>query len=141
MSANSRFSIAVHTLAVLGYLQDHGATFVSSQQIAKSVNTNPVVIRNLLRALKKAGLVKSKEGKIGGVRLIKSPEKISLQEVYAAVEETGIFGMNRNPEYPDCPVSTCMKRILPSLFDEVDRAVARTLAGKKLSEIIEKISG
>jgi Rrf2 family protein len=139
MSTNSRFAVAVHTLAAIGYLRRQGVERASSQLIATSVNTNAVVIRNLLRALKKAGLVESKEGKDGGVSLTRAPSKITLNEIYTAVEETRVLGLNPNPEFKACPVSRGMKRILPLIFDDVDKAVARTLQGKTLKDVIERI--
>lgn len=139
MSANSRFSIALHTLAVVDFLHQQGVKRVPSQQIAKSVNTNPVVIRNLLIALKKAGLIGSTEGKSGGVHLAKSSEKITLHEIYVAVEESAALKINQNAVFKPCPVSRGMKRILPSLFKEVDEAIATTLKRRTLSELVKKL--
>src|SRR5678816_27793 len=97
-SSSSRFAVAVHVLAVLGYIERHGASSVSSRMIATSVNTNPVVIRKLLRSLKKAGLVRSKEGKGGGVRLAKNAALISLRDIYRAVETSeSLLGVNKRP--------------------------------------------
>jgi Rrf2 family protein len=140
MPTNSRFAIAVHTLAVLGYLQRHGVDRVSSQMVAQSVNTNAVVIRNLLRSLKKAGLIQSKEGRSGGVSLARSPSKISLIEIFTAVETSTLLCLNKKPEFKPCPVSRGMKHVLPPIFQEVDLAVARTLRGKTLKDIVDQIS-
>ena len=49
---NQQFAFAVHILAVLAYSRN----VVDSQSIAVSVNTNPVVVRRLLLALRRAGL-------------------------------------------------------------------------------------
>ncbi|MBI3558377.1 MAG: Rrf2 family transcriptional regulator [Deltaproteobacteria bacterium] len=140
MSTSSRFAIAIHTLAVLGYLKKHGVERATSQQIAKSVNTNAVVIRNLLRALKRAGLVEAKEGKDGGISLARPPAKISLRDVYAAVEEGGILCLNKNPELKACPVSREMSGILHPIFSEVDKAVAKTLQCRNLKSLVDLIS-
>src|SRR5277367_1939114 len=111
MPGSSRFAVAVHVLAVVGYLGREGVGRVSSTQIAESVNTNAVVIRNLLLALKKAGLIESKEGKGGGVALARSASRISLQEIYAAVEDEKILSANERPSLESCPVSRGIKRI------------------------------
>ena len=130
----------MHTLAALGFLKRQGIARVSSRLIAKSVNTNPVVIRNLILSLKKAGLVDSKEGKDGGVSLARPPTKVSLQEIYLAVEETGVLRHNKNPEFKPCPVSRGMKKTLSPIFEEVDRAVVKALKNKTLQQIIDQIS-
>jgi hypothetical protein len=63
MKISSRFSIAVHILSLLAISPSaHG----TSEWIAGSVGTNPVIIRRVLGQLKKAGLVTVRAG-IGGV--------------------------------------------------------------------------
>jgi Rrf2 family protein len=139
MVANSRFAVAIHTLVALGFNQRKGVNRLSSSYIATSVNTNPVVIRGLLLSLKRAGLIESKEGRDGGVSLARSPAKITLDEIYAAVESESVLAPHKKPEKKECLVSCRMKQILPSLFDEVDQAVTRSLRGKTLKEVIDQI--
>ncbi len=59
MTKNSRFTVAVHALALLSIVRGKPAT---SDYIARSVNTNPVVIRRILGVLGKAGLVETHPG-------------------------------------------------------------------------------
>jgi len=137
MTRNSQFAVAIHILCVLGVLEASGKERVSSRQIAKSVNTNAVVIRNLVVLLKAARLVESKEGKGGGIRLAKSPAKISLQDIYSAVlGKRGLLGMNRREEFKQCPVSCGMAQVLPAIFAEVDRAVESSLKGRTLKSVM-----
>jgi Rrf2 family protein len=139
MSGSSRFAVAVHILTVLGYLEQKGVKLVSSSQIAVSVSTNPVVIRTLLRTLKKAGLVISKEGKGGGVRLAKPSSRISLLDIFAAVEGDALFAANDKPSFQPCPVSRNMKKIFSSVTDEIGGAVAQVLRGRTLKQLVERI--
>jgi len=60
---NCRFTVAIHVLCLLAALHPKPVT---SEFIAGSVNTNPVVIRRILAALRRAGLVKSQPGVSGG---------------------------------------------------------------------------
>src|SRR2546422_10395335 len=66
-----------------------GEEYVSSQELAASVRTNPVVVRRIIRALARAGVVATKEGKGGGARLARSPRRIALLQIYRAVEDEG----------------------------------------------------
>ena len=66
MNNSTRFAVAVHTLTLI--LQGQGEP-VTSEAIAGSVNTNPVVIRRVLGALRGADLVLSQGGNGGGWRL------------------------------------------------------------------------
>ena len=83
MATNSRFAIAVHTAAMLAF---HEGEPVTSEQVACSVRTNPVVIRRILQLLTKAGIVRSQLGKGGGSKLVRSPAKSTLWDLYRAVE-------------------------------------------------------
>ena len=140
MTGNSQFAVAIHILTVLGVLEEMGEERVSSRTIAMSVNTNAVVIRNLIALLKAAELVKSKEGKGGGLSLAKIPAQISLQEIYSAVMDgKGVLSLNPRSESKRCPVSCGMKMILPPIFDEVDRAIGKTLKGKTLKNLMDQV--
>ena len=138
-SGSARFAVAVHVLAVLGYLERGGVELVSSHQIATSVNTNAVVIRSLLRLLKKAGLVKAKEGQGGGVKLAKPPSKITLDEIYAAVESEPLLKSNDKSPYGPCPISRKMGKLFGSLAGEVETAATKVLRAKTLQQILDRI--
>ena len=84
MSKNCRFAFAVHVAAVLALTPDQPCT---SDWLAGSVNTNPVVIRRILSALAKAGLVRSVRGSQGGTMLSRPPEAITLLELSRAVDD------------------------------------------------------
>lgn len=102
MSANSRMTIATHVLTWMS-LDRKNNEVATSERIAGSVNTNPVVIRRCLGDLRKAGLVGSRGAGAGWI-LKREPEEITLLEVYLAVEGEGPFAMHHTPPNADCPV-------------------------------------
>ena len=55
MRYSSRLTVAAHILMCIGYFQ--GKEKLTSDFLAGSVNVNPVVIRNTLGKLKKAGIL------------------------------------------------------------------------------------
>ena len=60
----------------------------TSDWIAGSININPVIVRKELIILRKSGLVESKQGKDGGVRMAKNTEEIYISEIYNAVKNS-----------------------------------------------------
>ncbi|MHB1606809.1 MAG: Rrf2 family transcriptional regulator [Leptospirales bacterium] len=146
MAANSRFAVATHIMVGLGYLPDHSpfaspgnGNWISSDLLAESVNTNPVVVRRLLGVLKIAGLVVTQQGKNGGVALARAPEKITLLDIFHAVGEKSVFAFNPNPPNPRCPVSLNMFRLIDPVFRSVSRALEKDLDLTRLSDLITGI--
>lgn len=136
MAANSQFSIAVHVLTVLAGNPEER---INSDYLAESVNTNPVVIRRLLRNLQEAGLVNSQVGPGGGTSLAKIPKNIRLSEIYKTVSGGEIFALPPNKPNKNCPVGKNIESVLCNLQKEIDRSVEEKLRQFTLRDIIEKI--
>jgi Rrf2 family protein len=136
MAANSKFAVAVHALTVLGYFGDKPLT---SELVASSVNTNPVVIRRLLGTLKRAGIVESQTGNQGGWRLAQSADRITLADVYRALEAERFMAIHGNPENKKCPVSRNIKPVLEIVLDSTETAVDSSLKKTTLAELVAKI--
>ncbi|MBT9587809.1 Rrf2 family transcriptional regulator [bacterium] len=137
MAANSRFAVGVHCLLGLAYLGEAGTT---AETLASSVNTNPVVVRRLLKSLEHQGLVEIRQGKGGGVRLLRSPSTITLADIYAAVEtDAEIFAYHEAAPNPGCLVSCKVKHLLEPIFSAASDAVRSTLAKTKLSDLLDAI--
>src|SRR5437588_12902853 len=101
MRGSCRFAMAVHVLAVLAFKDGDR---VSSAFLASSVNTHPVIIRRLLLALQQARLIETRRGPGFGSRLSRSPSRISLAEVYHAVDCQPAFALPRRRANRNCPV-------------------------------------
>jgi Rrf2 family protein len=111
---SSRFTVAVHVLTLLAHEEGRALT---SEYIAGSVNTNPVVIRRILGLLSKARLVTSTEGAGGGTTLARPARRIRLGDVYSAVEAGRLFGSTRSNPNPLCPVGRCVQSVLKKHFE------------------------
>lgn len=137
MAANSILAGAVQMLCVIAWRGDKGA---NSELLAKSLHTNPVVVRRTLKALESHGLVKVRPGRYGGVELLRSPAEITLEDIYKAVEPDGALFALRERGNTRCPVNNAMNRELPSLFSDVDAVVDGALRRTKLSTLVETIA-
>lgn len=136
MGSNSRFAIAVHTLALMA---NHEDAPLKSEFIACFVKTNPVVIRRLLPELAKADLVETQAGAHGGSRLKKKPEEISLWEIYQAVEMSAAFSVHQPLSGGQCKVSRNIESVLINIQNRVDKAVWQTLCGVTLAEVLQML--
>ncbi|HEY8460493.1 MAG TPA: Rrf2 family transcriptional regulator [Blastocatellia bacterium] len=136
MQTSSRFAVAVHILALMAASGDEP---IKSDQMASSVNTNPVVIRRILCALSRADLVASQPGAAGGSRLARKACQISLLDVYHAVEEGGVFALHRQRPSRHCPVGGVIESVLRSVLDEVNLAVERTLAKTTIEQVCRRV--
>lgn len=136
MSTNSRFAVAVHVLSLMAW---SGEEPLKSEQVAESVNTNPVVIRRMLLELAEAGLVVSQTGSLGGSRLANDPAKTTLLDVYQALECGGVFSLHRQPPSRDCPVGVNIETVLGDVFLEVDSAVEQVLRKITIDDIVQRL--
>lgn len=140
MKSSSRFAVAVHilTLAMLARSEAEGG-LVTSARMADSVNSNPVVVRRILGALRNAGLVTSQPGPHGGWRLARSPEQMTLLDVYRALEDEPIFALHHNPPSPSCLVGRHMPSVLATVFRDAEAAMAAKLAAVTVAEVIDEV--
>lgn len=134
MQISSRFTMAVHMFACIDTFGKECK--VSSDFMAGSIGTNPVIIRKLLGQLKAAGLIEVKRG-TGGVTLLKPLEEISFLDIYKAVECTPgneLFHFHENPNQ-NCPVGANIHKVLDDRLLQVQDAMEKELAAITLDEI------
>jgi Rrf2 family protein len=136
MSTNSRFAVAVHVLSLMAW---SGEEPLKSEQVAESVNTNPVVIRRILKELAEAGLVVSQTGSLGGSRLTNDPAKTTLLDIYQALECGGVFSLHRQPPSRNCPVGVNIETVLGEVLLEVDSAVERVLENITINDVVRRL--
>ncbi len=116
MSDSQKFPVAIHALAYLAHKGAFAAKdAISSQELAASMPTNPVVVRRVTAMLGKAGLVGSRAGAGCGAWLTRAPDTIQLDAVLLAVD--GCTKLGVPPKGVDgCPVGekTPMRCAVPS---------------------------
>jgi Rrf2 family protein len=136
MSANSRLTIAVHVLVWMALARERGVAWMTSDQVAASVNTNPVIIRRSLGDLRRATLVEVRRGAAAGWSLAREPREITLLDVYDAVEHEPMFAMHRTEPNLECPVGHGIRPALGQVYHEVDQAVRRELTRTSIADMV-----
>jgi Rrf2 family protein len=136
MAKNVQFSIAVHVMAGLAYGCDQDVT---SSHLASSVNTSPSFVRRVLAKLSKAGLVETATGKAGACWLAKDAKKISLLDIYKAVDAPEAIAIHSYKEQKGCPVSCQIKTALEHALGKTQKAMETSLRDISLAEIVSEV--
>ena len=135
MRISTKCSVAVHCLL---FLHEYGEMQrVTSGILALSTGCNPVVIRNLISALKKAGIVEVAGGK-GGTRLCRSPEDITLYQIYEAVDPRcldDLVGIHPLPSAL-CPIGRNIRTVLAVPYGKLQTDVRKSLEASTLADIV-----
>ena len=137
MKPNSRFTVAIHTLTLLAH--EAGKDPLTSEFIASSVNTNPVVIRRLLALLREAKLVRSQGGPGGGWQLMAPPKSITLRDVFQAVQTGELFPLHASTPNPRCPVGSTIQAALGTHYDDARLALERDLERTSIFDLLQDV--
>lgn len=134
MQISTKFTIAIHILAAAEYFGEEEK--VTSEFLASSIGSNPVIIRNLMSDLKNAGLMEIKRGP-GGIRIARPLDEITFYDVYEAVEKNkdDLFHFHENTN-PQCPVGRNIHFALYGKLQEVQKDFEESLKKHKLSDVI-----
>ncbi|MGI9474154.1 MAG: Rrf2 family transcriptional regulator [Rubripirellula sp.] len=130
MARSTRFPAAVHILTLLAIKKGECC---SSELIAKSLRTNAVVVRRIVGLLQEAGFVSSQAGSHGGAMLVVEPDKVTLRDIYEAVEDQSVFCMH--DPHPECPVACSVKEQVNELANGAEEKMLRELGRTRLSSI------
>ncbi|MBQ7516510.1 MAG: Rrf2 family transcriptional regulator [Schwartzia sp.] len=136
MQFSFRMPVAVHILLCVASFQDE--LKVTSNFLAGSVNVHPVIIRKTMGQLKAAGLVDVAAG-VGGARLSRSPEEITLLDVFHAVEEEeDLFHFHENPN-PACPVGRNIHALLDNRLQTIRGHMMKDLEAITLQSLLDDL--
>jgi Rrf2 family protein len=130
---NTRFAVALHILTLLAV--ENKCQPTTSDYLAHSANTNPVVIRRLLGSLRRASLITVQLGAGGGVSLARAAREITLLEVFCAVRQNEIFFLDTRKSNPYCICGRNMQPVLATIFREVEAAAYQKLAHITLDQV------
>jgi Rrf2 family protein len=136
MNANTQFTMATHILAYLALFSEKPQ---SSAEIAASVGTTSALVRRVLQLLHQAGLTKGTKGVHGGAVLGRSPEKITLLDVYLTVKQSSLFDFHSNP-HPNCPVGGPLPEVLGGVLLEAEEALKVRLNATTIKDFVKLLS-
>lgn len=133
---NCQFTVAIHVLCLLTAMRGQSIT---SEFIAGSVNTNPVVIRRVLAVLREAGLVESQPGNSGGWVLIKKPSTITLKQVYQLIRPGTVFAMHNKEPNQLCPIGKNIQQGLSVHYQKAQEALEAELGKTTIADVLDDV--
>lgn len=121
---SGKFAITTHVLVLLAKFKNE---YISSEFIAGSINIHPVLVRKEIINLKKHKVVEGKEGKNGGVKLIKKPAEITMKDVFEMTIKKASLGYSKNTPNPECPVGKTINSELDNMYSQINNKVLNHL--------------
>lgn len=137
MKKSTKFSDVLHILLHMVGSEEP----VTSEMLAKAMETNPVVVRRIMAGLRERGFVRSQKGHGGGWSLSCDLRKVTLYDVYEAVGAPTMLAIGNRAESSECLVEKAVATATGNAFEEAEnRLIAKfrntTLAD--LHDIIKK---
>lgn len=131
MNRDSRLSGVLH---VLLHMAEHDGP-VTSEVLARAMQTNPVVIRRTMAGLKAQGYVRSDKGHGGGWWLDCDLAGVTLGDVYAALGSPSLFAIGNRNSMPDCLVEQAVNAALDGALAEAEAVLLASLGGVTLAAL------
>ncbi|KTE35854.1 MULTISPECIES: RrF2 family transcriptional regulator [unclassified Sphingopyxis] len=116
MKRDSRLSGVLH---VLLHMAEQG-TPMTSEQLARAMQTNAVVVRRILGGLREAGFVHSEKGHGGGWTIARDLAAITMRDVYDAIGRPRLMAMGNRTEAPGCLVEQAVNAALDDGFRDAE---------------------
>lgn len=136
MRISTKFSDSIHILSFIYIYKDK--IQLSSDNIARSVEISPVMVRKIMSQLNKAGLLETKHGS-AHPQLKRPIEDISLLDIFLAVEDNHHLFTIDYETNPECIVGGNIQTTLNQYYDEIEVAAKAKMDSIKLADIINTI--
>lgn len=131
MKMDSRLSGVLHVL--LHMAECNGP--VTSDNLAKAMSTNPVVVRRVMAGLREAGYVRSEKGHGGGWSIACDLHKVSLLDIYRAIGAPAPFALGHRNDHPDCLVEQAVNTALDASLKDAEAILLARLEQVTLADL------
>ncbi|CAO3459842.1 Rrf2 family transcriptional regulator, group III [Azospirillum argentinense] len=131
MSRDTRLSGVLH---VLLHMAEHEGP-VTSEVLARAMQTNAVVIRRTMAGLKKQGYVRSEKGHGGGWSLACDLNTVTLGDVYEALGRPPLFAIGNRSEAPQCLVEQAVNAALDQALRQAQELLLASFHGVTLAAL------
>lgn len=134
-----RFPTALQMVLCVAMAQEQEER-TTSAMLANSVEANPSLIRKLMVPLTREGIFITKLGRCGSIHLGRSPELISMRDIYLAVtDEKKLLNSRPGAKQPCCVVSANVCWYFKGLAEEAEQASLNALANHSVADALREI--
>ena len=114
--------------------------YLSTAAIAKLLNIPKPTLVKIMQSLSADGIIETKEGKSGGIRLARDPAEITLLDILNCIEKgkqlfQTSFNIIAEGKRPDKAQDTLME-----VFGAAETNMKNTLAKKSIDDILKEMS-
>lgn len=131
MKRDSRLSASLH---VLLHMAEHEKP-MTSEVLARAMDTHPVVVRRMMAGLREAGFVQSGKGHGGGWTLASDLAEITLRDVYEALGRPTLWAVGNRSEKPECLVEKAVNGVLEQVFHDAESLLLKKLEATTLAAL------
>lgn len=131
---DQRFAVAVHAMCVLSF---RSPELSSAAFVGENISVNPLIVKRIIGAMVRAGLVEAVRGSRGGYRLMRNAQNVSLWDIYFAVQAGGPFLKRFGMPQSNCDEGRAIDRVVFDLYADLDHAIKGRLDGITLAHILQ----
>ena len=114
--------------------------FLPTKTIAEVINIPRPTLVKILQSLSRVGILETKEGKNGGVRLAKSPKELTVLDIFNAMEsDKSLFQTSFNILAEGGRPDKAQESVAV-LLNTAESEMKKTLAAKTIAEILKEMS-
>jgi DNA-binding IscR family transcriptional regulator len=113
---------------------------MTSEVLARSMDTNPVVIRRIMAGLREAGYVQSEKGHGGGWTLACDLSKVTLRDIYEALGSPSLLAIGNRTEASGCLVEAAVNAQLSQSFHDAEELLLARFAEVTLAMLRSDVS-
>ena len=115
--------------------------YLSTASIAEILSIPKPTLVKILQNLAMAGIIQTKEGKYGGVRLMKDPAAITVLDIFNAIERgkplfQTSFDILARGKRPDRAQAAIVE-----LFNRTEEKMKNELAQKNIAQLLDELNG
>ena len=137
MKRDSRLSGVLHVL--LHMAERNGP--MTSETLARAMDTNPVVIRRIMAGLRDQGYVRSEKGHGGGWTLARDLSEVTLHDIYRAIGSPSLLAIGNRTESPGCLVEQEVNAALGEAFRGAEALLLSRLGEVTLASLSRALRG